>query len=157
MAELWERIRDEYVNGSESYAQLAERYGVSEASVAYRSRVGKWRELRSARRGNGLPLPLCARDCGIRDSVLRLAGRMAELGMDALSDDRQFNRYIVSARSGKGESASEEVIYGKLDTKAFKELTGAVKDLWSVAQEADGARDDGGVRVELGEAAELAE
>ena len=94
-------------------------------------------------------------DAAMRDEVKRLALRMAELGISAAEDEKQFMRYIVSEKSGRGETETVERVFDKLDTKAYRELTAAIKDLWSIAQDADGGEKNG-IVVLLGDAEEAA-
>lgn len=44
----WARIRAEYINGSESLAEIASRFGVPESTVRKHSTKGKWSEARKA-------------------------------------------------------------------------------------------------------------
>ena len=94
-------------------------------------------------------------DSAMREEVKRLALRMAELGISAAADEKQFMRYIISEKSGRGETETCERVFEKLDTKAYRELTAAIKDLWSIAQDAGGGEKNG-IVVELGNAEDAA-
>ena len=94
-------------------------------------------------------------DTAMRAEVKRLALRMAELGISAAEDEKQFMRYIVSEKSGRGETETCERVFEKLDTKAYRELTAAIKDLWSIAQDS-GDSEKNGIVVVLGAAEEAA-
>ena len=95
-------------------------------------------------------------DAVMRAEVRRLALRMAELGISAAEDDMQFMRYIVSEKAGRSESETVERVFDKLDTKAYRELTAAIKDLWSIAQDADGGGNKNEIVVVLGDAGNAA-
>jgi len=104
--------------------------------------------------GEDFPAMTETGDAAMREEVLRLAMRMAQLGCDAAQDKKQFMRYIVSEKSGKGETETAERVFRKLDTKAYRELTAAIKDLWSIAQGGEAER--AGITVVLGSAEDSA-
>ena len=64
----------------------------------------------------------------VLDSSLLMRDRI----MDAMNDPLQFNRYIVTEGSKGGEFHTEEVIKDKVDTKAIKEMTAALKAVESL-------------------------
>ena len=129
--ELWGRIREEYIQSDLSLRKLSEKYGVSKRQPERRSAREGWPALRErSRASGGAPAGNTARR--LEETV----EKMLKLLQQDFEDQQQFHRYLVKT---KGAEELEERIFRKLDTKALKEVTAALKDLKAMVQ---GGEDD---------------
>ena len=129
--ELWGRIREEYIQSDLSLRKLSEKYGVSKQQLERRSAREGWPALRErSRASGGAPAGNTARH--LEETV----EKMLKLLQQDFEDQQQFHRYLVKT---KGAEELEERIFRKLDTKALKEVTAALKDLKAMVQ---GGEDD---------------
>ena len=129
--ELWGRIREEYIQSDLSLKKLSEKYGVSKRQLVRRSAREGWPALwERSRASGGAPAGNTARR--LEETV----EKMLKLLQQDFEDQQQFHRYLVKT---KGAEELEERIFRKLDTKALKEVTAALKDLKAMVQ---GGEDD---------------
>lgn len=129
--DLWGRIREEYIQSDLSLKKLSEKYGVSKRQLERRSAREGWPALRErSRASGGAPAGNTARR--LEETV----EKMLKLLQQDFEDQQQFHRYLVKT---KGAEELEERIFRKLDTKALKEVTAALKDLKAMVQ---GGEDD---------------
>lgn len=132
----WDAIKTEYVTTDTSQPKLIKKYKLNKGDVNKHSVQDKWVEARkvyrertvektvekfsnkeSTKRANELS--------GLLDASLNLRDRIVK----ATEDPDQFNRYLVTKGSKGGEFHTEEVIKDKVDTKAVREMTQALKTL----------------------------
>ena len=69
----------------------------------------------------------CDKRANELSKVLDSAFKIKDTINNAVSDPDQFNRYIVQYGTGKGEFDSEERLYQKVDTRAIREMTQALR------------------------------
>lgn len=134
----WAAIKLEYVSTSISLRDLAKKYGVNKASVFSRSRDEKWADQRAEYQ---IKIIAKAERKTANKEVNRLARlidattKAIDVAMEAFEDDKQFNRHIVYESPLPGTSEAVEKIFGKVDTKALRDLTGVLKDLTGLMRE----------------------
>lgn len=131
----WEKIKSEYVTEDISLRDLAKRHGVSMNTISkyckkegwvkarerYCASVSKKAVQKSAnKRANEL--------AGLLDSSYK----MRDVIQSAMSDPQQFNRYLVTKGRKGGEFETVEEVYDKVDTKAIREMTQALKAVESL-------------------------
>ncbi|MBQ9116285.1 MAG: hypothetical protein IJY04_04630 [Clostridia bacterium] len=154
----WEEIRAEYVSDSKStYNSLGEKYGVSASSIAVRSRGENWRELRRKRSESISQMIIERRtqeDVERFMQVSNTASTLVDRIEAAVNDQQQFYRYIVDGRygdsvnyspdpalaeesGGDGGFQKEERIFAKMDTKALREMTAALRDALEIIRKAN--------------------
>lgn len=132
----WEAIKTEYVTTDITQRGLIKKYGLSPRYVARHSRDEGWvkaRENYKARVSAKVVTKSCDKEStkranelsGLLDASLNLRDRIVK----ATEDPDQFNRYLVTKGSKGGEFHTEEVIKDKVDTKAVREMTQALKAL----------------------------
>ena len=128
----WEAVKTEYVTKKVSYRQLSEKYGVAIGNISKQAIREHWREQREQFVHKAFKK---AEEIAADNEANRLAklieatNRSIDFAMNALNDEQQFNRYIISEGIGAGATQTEERIYAKVDTKALKDLTSVIKDL----------------------------
>ena len=131
----WNAIKAEYIVGEISYRKLSEKWGVSFRTLADHARKEGWAKERNRHRNNVTKRTVqkvAARTAATNaNRLLRLqqaADNMGEVIAEVFGDAEQFHRHIVQTRNGDAWDAVER-IFDKVDTKAIKDLTGAMKDL----------------------------
>ena len=144
--ELWQQIREEYIQSDLSLKKLSEKYGVSKRQLERRSAREGWGALRERNRVSG----------GLSEDTARRLTEAVEKALkvvqDAFEDEKQFHRYLVKTKAG-ADGDLEERIFQKLDTKSLKEVTAVLKDLKAMVQEASGTDTQVRVVFEAGEEA----
>lgn len=139
----WSAMRDEYVTKGTSCPELGEKYGAGASTVYARARAEDWPSARREWVSKALALAEEKERAQKLDLLMHATVCAVETAARALEDKEQFNRYIVEKREkyteGEGNPAgkkefkerkwNQEEIFGKLDTKALKEMTGILKDL----------------------------
>lgn len=116
-------IREEYIQSGLSLRKLAQKHGVSQRTLERRSAREAWPALRQQ------PSAGCAAK-KLEETVVRLL----RLLQQDFEDPQQFHRYLVKI---KGTEEPEERIFQKLDTKALKEVTSALKELKALLRDGE--------------------
>ena len=152
MAEIdWNALQVEYVTGKISLKKLAEKYQVSENTLENRSRKEKWSEQR--RKYNGKVTAKAVARAGAREtrrlrslqsSASRMCTQIEKLMKDA---EKQLFTHVAVVGTGDGKSTIEAVQLDVVDdhkllnlTKAMKEATGVMRDLYGIATAAQKAQ-----------------
>jgi len=132
----WNAIKAEYITTDISYRKLAEKWGVSFRTLGDRAKREGWVDERNRHRNNVITSTVqkvAARTSSTNaDRLLRLqsaADSMGKVIAEIFDDTEQFTRHIFTEGLGMGETKVEERQFKKIDTKAIKDLTGAMKDL----------------------------
>lgn len=128
----WNAIKSEYITEDISYRKLADKWGVSFRTLADHARKESWNKERNTHRDNVTKQTV--QKIAARQSsdgaykLLRLqeaADSIGDVIASIFGDADQFHRHIVE----DANYSVEERVYKKVDTKAIKDLTGAMKDL----------------------------
>ena len=132
----WDAVRTTYVTTLLTLAQLAKQYGLKKHTVEERCRREGWVAARAEFR---LRATCRAVDAAVDVEADRLAGliRAAESMVKVIEgvylDKQQFHRHLVTDTTideyGCKSSVTVEKQFDKVDTKALKELSGAIKDM----------------------------
>lgn len=155
----WDALKMEYVTTKTSYAKLAEKYGISISQikiVAARDGWTKERKKFAADVQQKAYKKACSHEADRLARLIAATTGAIDVAMRAISDDEQFNRYLVERREkyvtpvlacekDGGEDAdvqlvterqwTEERTYQKVDTRALKDLTGVLKDLTGLVRD----------------------
>lgn len=126
------KIKTEYVTTDISFRKLAEKYGISKTTVCKAAKEEDWAELRREYREKtcrSAVEKVSSEESERLYKAIAATNKAAEVALNALEDEKQFNRYIVTEALGGGMTSTEEKIFDKIDTKALKEITGVIKDL----------------------------
>lgn len=145
----WEAIRAEYVSDSKcTYRSLAEKYGVSANAIAVRSRGENWRQMRRERSESISRMIIEKRTQEDVERFLQVSNTAQSL-VDrieaAVNDEKQFYRYIVDsyepsfddALDGEPIPKKSEAVFSKMDTKALREMTAALRDALEILRRAN--------------------
>lgn len=139
----WSKIETRYVAGDMSLKTLAKEKRVSYSTLSKRASEGGWAQKRKDFRANVASEALAraqARGRERMDRLLQGTEKLLDNALNALEDNEQFKRYVVSEGLGMGASETEEKIFEKYDTKAMKELTAVLKDLTGMVRDFYGIR-----------------
>ena len=121
----WRGVKTAYVTGDKSYAALALEMNISPGSIALRARKEKWGEARAAFRDSVVKKVVEAhadKEAEGLKKLLDAAEHMAGALSEALRDKDQLLHSIAQIDDERGEGE-------KLDTRAIRNLTGALNDM----------------------------
>jgi len=131
----WNAIKSEYITTGISYRKLAEKRGVSFRTLGDRAMREKWTEERNKYRDSvGKRTVQKVREKTASSAAKKLvklqqaADSLADVIDGVFEDADQFHRHIIQTRDGDTWDADCRTME-KVDTKAIKDLTGALKDL----------------------------
>lgn len=134
----WDSIKAQYITGTMGYRKLATDWGVSNRTLGDRGKREEWPRLRQEYRDKKVAETVrkveARSSAKTADHLLNLresAEKMSEVIVRIFDDAEQFYRHIV-AEGHDSTFGSEEKLFRKADTKAIKDLTGAMKDLAAV-------------------------
>lgn len=137
----WSVIKTQYITSAISYKKLAEEWGVSTRTLADRACREQWPRLRAEYRNkivfSSVKKVEKKESARAAEQLLKMrksADRMSDVILRIFNDAEQFHRYIIQKGKG-GETDSEERLFAKIDTKAIKDLTGAMRDLVMVIRD----------------------
>lgn len=147
----WDEIRAEYVTGSMSYAELAERHHMTKTQVGKQARKDDWPGQRAAYRKSVTGTVI--RKKRYKDSeklagLMDAADKLVEHIQRMMDDDNQFRRNVdstfVKDESGAWVHKKQEFLTSKVDTKALgnaaralNDATRAVRDLYNIPTQAE--------------------
>ena len=138
MALDWEAIRTEYVTTDTSLAKLAKKYGCTKTMVGYKSRDEGWVKQRKQYLDSVYTKTVeeaKKQDVKRLSKLMDATGKLIDVAMRAIEDDKQFNRFIVSEGLGEGVSETTEKQFEKVDTKALKDTVAVLKDLTAMVRD----------------------
>lgn len=126
----WNSIKTEYVTTDISQREIIKKYKLDQKMVAKHSKNDDWvkgrKEYRAKVQAKAQAKSVNKRSdelAGVLDASYKIRDRI----MGAVDDPQQFNRYVVTEGRKGGEFHTEEVVFEKIDTKAIREMTQALK------------------------------
>lgn len=126
----WEAIKTEYVTTDISLKGLMKKYEISYEMVAKHSKEEKWVKARKDYRSRAVSKAV-SKSCNKRANelagVLSSSYKIRDTITKAVNDPEQFNRYLVTRGRKGGEFETVEEVHEKVDTKAIREMTQALK------------------------------
>lgn len=147
----WDRIRAEYVSGSDSYEQLAQKHGMLKSQLGARAKKENWPGQRAAYRKSVADTTIRKKRykdseklAGLMEAADDLAGHVQRM----LADEDQFRRNVystfVKVTDGVVEHRKKEFLTVKVDTKALSyaaralnEAIRAVRDVYNIPTQAE--------------------
>lgn len=133
----WQRIKVAYVTGQMSYRDLARKHKLQPNAISRKGREEEWPRLRREYREKAAAKAIDKENVNEAErlsKLIRAEDAMEDVVVKLFSDAQQFYRHIVI----DGQGHSEERIFDKVDTRAIRDLTGALKDLTYVRRNLDG-------------------
>lgn len=132
MRKDWDRIRSDYITGTETLRQVADRHGVAYSSIFKRSQAENWVELKEAEREkirNSVQVKArekrIKREAAALERVETQIERLLDEIERALADPVQLYRHILYTERG----IQGEVELGKMDTKSARDIMSILADM----------------------------
>lgn len=126
----WEKIKTEYVTSDINLRDLAKKNGVSMNTISKYCKKEGWvkaREDYCAKVSKKAVQKSCDKRANELSKVLDSSMLIRDRIYDAMNDPQQFNRYLVTRGRKGGEFETVEEVHEKVDTKAIREMTQALK------------------------------
>ena len=127
----WEAVRLAYISGVKSYRRVANEMGVSYSKIRAHGKDADWPAQRVAYQREAAERAIAsgiAQEADRLGKVINAANAMADVIEGVFEDEQQFHRHLVPFRQDKDEETVER-IFDKVDSRAIKDLTGALKDM----------------------------
>lgn len=135
----WSKIKAEYISSSISLRDLAEKYGVSFSTLSKRAKREAWTKERDKTSGiiatkviQKATTKIANRVANGLDKEYAIADKLADVLARALSDDQQFNRYLVKTKVKSPLMDMEKVVERQFDKLDMQAIANAVKSLQGV-------------------------
>lgn len=135
MALDWEAIKTEYITTDTSQSKLAAKYGCKRQQIGKKCRDEGWVAQRRQYVADVLAKTLeheAGRQSARLIKLMDATGRAIDVALGALMDDEQFKRYVVTEEMG---NVVREKQFDKIDTKALKDVVGALKELTTLVRD----------------------
>lgn len=126
----WEKIKTEYVTTDINLRDLAKKNGVSMNTISKYCKKEGWvkaREDYCAKVSKKAVQKSCDKRANELSKVLDSSMLIRDRIYEAMNDPQQFNRYLVTRGRKGGEFETVEEVHEKVDTKAIREMTQALK------------------------------
>lgn len=149
----WKNIQNQYVNGGESLAQLANRLSIPLGQLKKKSAQEKWGEKRRTTQSGDQPP---AGGVSPEDSIARMTVMLLEKLMQAAQELDQYTTVSKTRRketdyNEKGKTVGETVTETEvresyrdtIDRGGLKQLTAALKDLKDIQLSLTGEEEEG--------------
>ena len=130
----WEAVRLAYISSVKSYQQVAREMGVSYSKIRAHGKDEDWPAQRVAYQREAAERAIAsgiAQEADRLGKIINAANAMADVLEGVFEDGQQFHRHLVQVRQDKDEWP-EERLFDKVDSRAIKDLTGALKDMTQV-------------------------
>ena len=127
----WGAIKTAYVTSTISYKRLAAEHNLSFAAVSKRGKEDGWPALRKAFQDEAACRAIAGQVDNEADrlgKIIQAANAMGDVIANVFADADQFHRHIVQDKNGD-DMITHERIFEKVDSRAIKDLTGALKDM----------------------------
>jgi len=143
MATNWTRIEAQYVAGEKTLRELAKEKRVSYSTLSKRASEGGWAKKRQHFRAEVESEALArARERGLKrmDELLSASEKLMDAAVEAIQDNEQFKRWVMTEGCGEGASEAVEKIFAKRDTRAMKDMVFVLKELTGILRDAYGIK-----------------
>lgn len=131
----WEAIKTEYVTGDMGQNAIIKKYKIDQKLVAKHSKEDGWVKARKEYRERvqaKAQEKMCNKRANELAGVLNSSYKIRDTIERAMNDPQQFNRYLVTRGRKGGEFETVEEVHDKVDTKAIREMTQALKAVESL-------------------------
>lgn len=135
MALDWEAIKTEYITTDISLSKLAKKHGCTKGQIGKTCAKQGWVAQRKQFAADVLSKTMdheAAKQSARLIKLMDATGRAIDVALGALMDDEQFKRYVVTEEMG---NVVREKQFEKIDTKALKDVVGALKELTAMVRD----------------------
>lgn len=128
----WNAIKTEFVTGDISAAALAKKHNINKATLYRHYELERWNEAK--REYLESVMAKCADKAAYFAAIklsreIDIAGKLGNILNDAVSDEKQFNRYLVKEKDSDGNAVTDERIFDKIDMKSLNDAIKALQSL----------------------------
>ena len=127
----WGAIKAAYVSSTKSYRQIAKEHDVSFTSLSKKGKADGWPALRKAYQDEAACRAIADNidnEANRLGKIIEAANSMSDVIVGVFADVEQFHRHIVQDKDGD-DVITRERTFEKVDSRAIKDLTGALKDM----------------------------
>lgn len=124
----WDDLKSEYATTEISYRKMAEKYNMSASTITKMAATHKWSEARKSYRSKLVAKTV---EKAVEEKsdklalIARSADKMGEVIQKVMDDEDQFFRRL-------NENTQEEYRTKKVDSRAIRDMTAAIKELTAV-------------------------
>lgn len=128
----WNALKTEFVTSDISASALAKKYSINPNTLYRHYQIERWNEARREYLGN--VMEKCA-DKAADIAAMKLAkeidiaNKLSDVLDEAVSDKKQFQRYVVKEKDADGSTVTDEKIFGKVDMKSLNNALKALQTL----------------------------
>lgn len=129
-------VRSEYVTTEYSLPELGRKHSISLHTLQKRCRKEGWVALRQQYKNDALAIAMetaVAEEADRLGRIISAAQSMSRVIEDVFADKDQFHRHLVTdtyiSEDGGKEIQTTEKTYKKVDSRAIRDLTSALKDM----------------------------
>lgn len=128
----WKALETEFVTSNISAAALAKKHGISPPTMYRHYQIDRWCEKRKEYLGS--VIEKCADNAAYIAAVklakeLDIANKLSGALNEAVGDEKQFYRYIVTEKAGGGVTETSERVFEKMDMRSLNNAIKALKSL----------------------------
>lgn len=132
----WDAVKTAYITSLLSLGQIAQQFGLKRHTVEQRSRKDGWVAARADFRARATVKAMEEAvdvEADRLGQIINAANNMATVIRNIFVDEQQFHRHLVTDteidEDGGKSIITVEREFDKVDTRAIKDLTGALKDM----------------------------
>lgn len=125
----------EYITSKCSYAFLSEKYEIPLTSLTKYARDNEWVLKRKKHCENIVAKTadkIVTKKSDKMAALITAADKTAQIIENALEDENQLFRYIVTENTGYFDQKTSEYTFKKMDTRALRDIVSSLKDLTTV-------------------------
>lgn len=133
----WEGLRAEYITGNLSFKALSMKHNMHYTTLQRKATADGWYEQRRQYRIEAASRAIADKMVSEVDrlrKIMTATETIQDVVLDTVIDPEQFNRHLVQNEIYDNENGvalriTEEKVFDKVDTKAVRDMTSAIKDL----------------------------
>lgn len=128
----WNALKTEFVTSDITAAALAKKHNINPATLYRHYQIERWNEARREYLGN--VMEKCADKAAYIAAMklakeIDIANKLSDVLDEAVSDKKQFQRYVVKEKDADGTTVTDEKIFGKVDMQSLNNALKALQTL----------------------------
>ena len=128
----WNALKTEFVTGDISAGGLAKKHNINPATLYRHYQIERWSEAKKEYLES--VMEKCADKAAYIAAIklakeIDIANKLSGVLDEAVSDKRQFNRYIVKEKDADGSIVTDEKVFQKIDMKSLNNALKALQTL----------------------------
>ena len=128
----WNALKTEFITSDISASALAKKYSICPQTLYRHYQIERWNDAR--REYLGSVVEKCADKAAYIAAIklskeLDIANKLSNILDDAVTDEKQFKRYITKEKTDDGAVITQEQIFEKIDMKSLGNAIKALSEL----------------------------